>query len=293
MVGIGPGLTLRFNSSTGSMHGRAGPAAAVVAAVPWHRGQPAPTGFTCVRRPSVSVLLVENDLSLGELLGFTLEKEGFELVIAYDVSEAGELLDAASPDLLVVDLDIGPPEGLGLLREIRRTSSTPVILLVREDEEDERVRGLELGADDCLTKPFNHRVLVAHIRALFRRLGVDPSEMRPAARVITSGPVTINVPEHQVTYNGELVTLSLTEFRLLHYLVAHAGRIVPTARLVRLVRGPDVESNDAVRVLISRLRLKLHDDPRAPNLLHTVRGVGVMFKPGPRTGDEPVHDDPL
>jgi DNA-binding response OmpR family regulator len=171
---------------------------------------------------------------------------------------------------------------LDLLRELRRTSAVPVILLTSRGGEDDKVAGLDQGADDYVTKPFSHKELIARIRSQFRRRNTAWQPLGGAEGEIEAGGIVLNHAEHAATKDGRPLNLSVTEFRLLHFLMSHAGNVVPSSAVLRQVWGYDDPSGtDVVRVTIFRLRRKLEDDPARPRLLHTVPGVGFLFKREP------------
>jgi DNA-binding response OmpR family regulator len=184
------------------------------------------------------------------------------------------------PDLVVLDINLGASNGLSFLKELRRHGHAPVIMLTALDSEEDKVRGLELGADDYLTKPFSHRELIARIRAHLRRRGHDYQPRKWAAETrLHVGPITLDLSEHSVTKGGQQLSLTVTEFRLLHCLMSNAGTVVPTSALLQQVWGyHDPGGSDVVRVTVHRLRRKLDDDPAKPRLLHTIPGVGVLLK---------------
>ncbi|MDQ3808984.1 MAG: response regulator transcription factor [Chloroflexota bacterium] len=227
------------------------------------------------------ILLVDDDHELIDLLAFALQRAGLEPIQAHDGSTALRLCRESEPDLVVLDINLGGSSGLDVLRELRRESKLPVIMLTALDSEEDKVRGLELGADDYLTKPFSHRELIARIRAQLRRSGQDWQPRRRASQTrLQVGPITLDLAEHSVTKAGQLVSLTVTEFRLLHCLMSNAGTVVPTSTLLKQVWGyPDPGGSDVVRVTVHRLRRKLEADPTRPTLLHTVPGVGVLLKP--------------
>lgn len=234
------------------------------------------------------VLLVDDDRELVDLLAFALKRAGLEAVPAYDGAVAMRQMDERPPDAVVLDVNLGATSGLDLLRTIRQRSDLPAILLTALDSEDDKVRGLELGADDYLTKPFSHRELIARIRAQLRKVGQVWSAPKPAETVIQAGTVALDVAQHIVTMRGQNVSLTVTEFRLLHYLLLHAGTVVPTSVLLKHVWGyPDSAGTDVVRVTVHRLRRKLEVDPAHPRLLRTVSGVGVLYRPDATDGE--VH----
>ena len=180
---------------------------------------------------------------------------------------------------MVLDINLGASNGLEVLKELRRRTQLPVIMLTALDSEEDKVRGLEAGADDYLTKPFSHRELIARIRAQLRRSGQDwPVRKAPETR-FEVGSIVLDMAEHSVTKSGQLVSLTVTEFRLLHCLMTNAGTVVSTNSLLKQVWGyNDPGGSDVVRVTVHRLRRKLEHDPARPSLLHTIPGVGVLLK---------------
>ena len=207
------------------------------------------------------------------------------MIPAHDAATALRQFEEAQPDIAVLDVDYGHPSrgnGFDLLRELRgrpRRREVAVIMLTGMAAERDKLKGFELGADDYLTKPFSHHELLARIRALLKRSGraAAAADVPPAALAI--GPLAISVDEHAATKAGQSLNLTVTEFRVLHYLMARANAVVPTRELMKHVWGYDDPSgNEAVRVAVHRLRRKVEDDPARPRLLHTVPGVGVMLK---------------
>ena len=226
------------------------------------------------------ILLVDDDRELIDLLAFALRRAGLEPVAAHDAPAALRLFEEREPDLVVLDINLGASSGLDVLKELRRRAQLPVIMLTALDSEEDKVRGLELGADDYLTKPFSHRELIARIRAQLRRSGQDwqPQRRTPETR-LEVGSITLDLAQHSVTKAGQQVSLTVTEFRLLHCLMSNAGAVVPTGTLLKQVWGYiDPGGSDVVRVTVHRLRRKLESDPTRPSLLHTIPGVGVMLK---------------
>lgn len=235
------------------------------------------------------ILLVDDDRELIDLLAFALKRAGLEPVVAHDAPSALRQLDERQPDLVVLDINLGALSGLEVLKEIRRRAQLPVIMLTALDSEEDKVRGLELGADDYLTKPFSHRELIARIRAQLRRGGLEwPMRRAPETR-LEVGNIQLDVAEHSVSKGGQPVSLTVTEFRLLHCLMSNAGTVVLTGTLLKQVWGyQDPSGSDVVRVTVHRLRRKLEQDPSRPSLLHTIAGVGVLLKaegnPAPSPG---------
>jgi two-component system, OmpR family, response regulator VicR len=225
------------------------------------------------------LLVVDDDHDLVELLTFALTRAGFEVCAAHDSPTALRLIEEQEPALAVLDVSLGAWDGFELLQEVRRRSAIPVIMLTGHTAEEEKVRALDLGADDYITKPFSHRELVARIRANLRRVDAGAPAAPTHETELRVGPVTLNVAEHGATLDGAPLSLTVTEFRLLHYLMANAGRVATTGAVLRHVWGYDDPSgSDLVRVTTYRLRRKLGDDAASPRLLHTVPGVGLLLK---------------
>jgi two-component system response regulator VicR len=226
------------------------------------------------------ILLVDDDRELIDLLAFALKRAGLEPIAAYDAVSALRTFEERRPELVVLDINLGASNGLDVLRELRRRSELPIIMLTALDSEEDKVRGLDLGADDYLTKPFSHRELIARIRAQLRRSsGQDAQPVRRHEPRLQVGPIVLDVAEHSVSKAGQPVPLTVTEFRLLHCLMTNAGAVVPTTTLLQQVWGyADAGGSDVVRVTVHRLRRKLEEDPARPSLLHTIPGVGVLLK---------------
>jgi len=235
------------------------------------------------------ILLVDDEPDVLDLLVFLVERTGALALPAREAPAALRLFDNERPDLAIVDVMLGSSSGLDLVAELRsrsdilvaelRTpSDMPIILLTARGSEDDKVRGLEAGADDYLVKPFGHRELVARIRAHLR--STRRAGGQDADRVILrSGPLTLDVARHMAEKEGRSLNLTATEFRLLLYLMDRAGTVVPTGTLLKNVWGyDDPGAREVLRVALYRLRHKLEDDPRAPRLLHTIPGVGVVLK---------------
>ncbi len=234
----------------------------------------------------MNILLVDDDRDLVDLLTFVFQRAGFETIPAYETGAALKRLNSA--DIVVLDVNLGRESGFELLPELRKRSDVPVIMLTARGSEEDVVKGLELGADDYVTKPFNHRELVARVRTQLR--GREPKAADPQRTSLTIGPLSLDVPAHTVFKDGRMVTLSLTEFRLLHYLMVHAGSVVASEILLRQVWGyEDAAANDVVRVAVYRLRRKLEDDPSDPQLLETVPGVGIKLRTPEGWSAEPVE----
>jgi DNA-binding response OmpR family regulator len=228
----------------------------------------------------MNVLVVDDDRELCALLELSFRRAGLSAAVAYDGENGMRLVRAERPDVIVLDVNLGTSDGFEVLREIRRASRAPVVMLTARDAEDDKVRGLELGADDYVTKPFGHRELVARVRALIRRAGHELPEDASGPQVMRVGPLFMDTGQHVASRDGEKLDLTVTEFRLLHALMREAGTVIPTRRLLKQVWGhDDASSSDVIRVTLHRLRRKLGEDPAEPRLIHTVAGVGVMLRP--------------
>jgi two-component system, OmpR family, response regulator VicR len=228
------------------------------------------------------LLVVDDDHELVDLLAYALGRAGFQVVAANDSPNAIRILEEERPDAAILDVNMGPWNGLDLLKAIRQRSDIAVIMLTGLDGEGDKVRGLDLGADDYVTKPFSHRELIARIRAQLRRRSKAASAYgeAPPPPQIEIGPLSLDATKHSANKNGQPLPLTATEFRALHYLMAHAGTVVPTRTLMKHVWGfDDPSGKDTVRVTIYRLRRKIEDNPSAPRLLHTVSGVGLILNP--------------
>src|SRR4051794_832320 len=221
------------------------------------------------------ILLVEDEDSISEPLAAALRREGFAPVVVATAAAALEAFKASPPDLVLLDVMLPDGDGRELLRTIRGSSRVPVVMLTARGEEMDRVVGLELGADDYVTKPFSAAELVARLRAVLRRSEPAAPE---ALSTLAVGDVTMNLETHQVTRGGENVELTVKEFELLRVLLEHAGKVVRRQALVGEVWDPSwFGSTKTVDVHVSALRKKLGDDPAASKYVHTVRGVGFRF----------------
>lgn len=224
----------------------------------------------------MNVLVIDDDRELVEVLRFALSRSGFRVTGVIDPLLALKAVAAESPDVIVLDVNLGGWSGFDLLEEIRKRSDVPVIMLTGRAAEDDKVRGLSLGADDYIAKPFGHRELAARIRAVARRAGVSPPQ---ATGPLRAGIIELDDAAHTVLKNGEPVALTVNEFRFLKRLLQEPGKVVTTDALLQYVWGypPDQGSGDVIRVLVHRLRRKIEDDPGSPTLLITVPGVGVRL----------------
>jgi DNA-binding response OmpR family regulator len=226
----------------------------------------------------MNILIVEDDRELIDLLNFTLRRAGFSVQMAHDVPTAARLVEQTNLDLAIVDLNLGTGNGFDVLRGLRKRSEIPVIMLTGRHGEDDKVQAFELGADDYMVKPFSHRELIARVRAQLRRNVQTAIVTQPVGRQLEIGPLRLDAASHKATKDGQPLDLTITEFRLLEYLMVNAGTLVPTRTILKQVWGyEDAGATDVVRVTVYRLRRKIEDQPKNPQLLHTVPGVGVML----------------
>jgi two-component system, OmpR family, response regulator RegX3 len=223
------------------------------------------------------ILVVEDEESLSDPLSYMLRKEGFEVALAESGPAALEEFDRRGADLVLLDLMLPGLSGTEVCRALRARSTVPVIMLTAKDGEVDKVVGLELGADDYVTKPYSARELVARIRAVLRRHG-EPDELVTAT--VEAGPVRLDVDRHVVSVGGEAVSMPLKEFELLELLLRNAGRVLTRGQLIDRVWGSDyVGDTKTLDVHVKRLRAKVEPDPGAPRHIVTVRGLGYKFEP--------------
>ena len=222
------------------------------------------------------ILIVEDEPSLAEPLAFLLQREGYDTEIAADGRSALTAFDRSGADLVLLDLMLPGLSGTEVCRALRSRSSVPVIMLTAKDSEVDKVVGLELGADDYVTKPYSGRELVARIRAVLRRHG-EPAD--PVPTTVEAGPVRLDVDRHLVSVDGRPVSLPLKEFELLELLLRNAGRVLTRGQLIDRVWGSDyVGDTKTLDVHIKRLRGKVEPEPAAPRHIVTVRGLGYKFE---------------
>ena len=222
------------------------------------------------------VLVVEDEESFSDALSFMLRREGYEVGVAADGASALDEFDRHGADLVLLDLMLPGISGTEVCRTLRQRSSVPIIMVTAKDGEVDKVVGLELGADDYVTKPVSSRELVARIRAVLRRRG-EPEEMLPS--ILEAGPVRIDVDRHVVAVRGETIAMPLKEFDLLELLVRNAGRVLTRGQIIDRVWGSDyVGDTKTLDVHVKRLRAKIEEDPRNPALILTVRGLGYKFE---------------
>jgi len=223
------------------------------------------------------VLVVEDEESFSDALSYMLRKEGFEVAVAGSGPDAIDEFDRGGADLVLLDLMLPGLPGTEVCRTLRARSNVPVIMLTAKDGEIDKVVGLELGADDYVTKPFSSRELVARIRAVLRRRLGDTDELLPAT--LEAGPVRMDVDRHTVSVDGAPVQLPLKEFELLELLLRNTGRVLTRMQLIDRIWGADyVGDTKTLDVHVKRLRSKIEPDPGNPRYLVTVRGLGYKFE---------------
>lgn len=221
------------------------------------------------------ILIVEDEVALAEPLAYLLELEGYETAHAEDGIRAMEMFEQQGADLVLLDLMLPGRSGTEVCTRIRQRSQVPIIMVTAKDSEVDTVVGLELGADDYVTKPYSTRELVARIRAVLRRRAVEEDD----GAVIEIGRVRLDSDSHMVRVGGEPVAMPLREFELLEYLMRNAGRVLTRAQLIDRVWGSDYFGDTkTLDVHIKRLRAKIEEDPANPTRVATLRGLGYRFE---------------
>lgn len=223
------------------------------------------------------ILVVEDEESLSEPLAFMLGREGFDVQVVDNGIDAVSEFERAGADLVLLDVMLPGQSGMEVCKQIRATSVVPIIMLTAKDSEIDKVLGLELGADDYVTKPYSARELIARVRAVLRRRGAEPEETNESA--IEGGPVRMDIERHIVTVDGNPVPMPLKEFELLEMLLRNTGRVLTRSQLIDRVWGSDyVGDTKTLDVHIKRLRSKVEPDPSNPRYVVTVRGLGYKFE---------------
>ena len=224
------------------------------------------------------VLVVEDEDSFSDALSYMLRKEGFEVSVAATGTSALTEFDRTGADIVLLDLMLPEMSGTEVCRQLRSRSHVPIIMVTARDSEIDKVVGLEIGADDYVTKPYSPRELVARIRAVLRRQAGDTTELTPPT--LAAGPVRMDVERHVVTISGDAVPLPLKEFELLEMLLRNAGRVLTRGQLIDRVWGADyVGDTKTLDVHVKRLRSKIEPEPSTPRYIVTVRGLGYKFEP--------------
>jgi two-component system response regulator RegX3 len=231
------------------------------------------------KEPSLArVLVVEDEESFSDALSYMLRKEGFEVSVAPTGTSALTQFDRTGADIVLLDLMLPEMSGTEVCRQLRQRSAVPIIMVTARDSEIDKVVGLEIGADDYVTKPYSPRELVARIRAVLRRQSGDATEI--SAPTLAAGPVRMDVERHVVTVGGSSVQLPLKEFELLELLLRNAGRVLTRGQLIDRVWGADyVGDTKTLDVHVKRLRSKVEPEPSTPRYIVTVRGLGYKFEP--------------
>jgi two-component system response regulator RegX3 len=224
------------------------------------------------------ILIVEDEASFSEALAFLLSKEGFETAVAETGREALDMFNAKGADLILLDLMIPVVSGVEVCRSIRTHSQVPIIMLTAKDAEIDKVVGLEIGADDYVTKPYSSRELIARIKAVLRR-GQAEDQVDYDEDLLEVGPIRLNIGKHQVFVKGNPVALPLKEFELLEFLMRNSGRVLTRSQLIDRVWGGDYYGDTkTLDVHIKRLRAKVEEDPANPVLIQTIRGLGYKLE---------------
>ncbi|SCF36691.1 two-component system, OmpR family, response regulator RegX3 [Micromonospora mirobrigensis] len=222
--------------------------------------------------------MVEDEESFSDALSYMLRKEGFEVSVAATGTDALTEFDRTGADIVLLDLMLPEMSGTEVCRQLRQRSHVPIIMVTARDSEIDKVVGLEIGADDYVTKPYSPRELVARIRAVLRRQTAEAAES--GAPTLAAGPVRMDIERHVVTVEGAQVQLPLKEFELLELLLRNAGRVLTRGQLIDRVWGADyVGDTKTLDVHVKRLRSKVEPEPSAPRFIVTVRGLGYKFEP--------------
>lgn len=225
------------------------------------------------------ILVVDDEPHIVELVRYNLVQEGFEVSVAHDGHEALEKARQETPDLVVLDLMLPYVDGLEICRQLRRDRAVPILMLTAKDGEQDRVLGLELGADDYVTKPFSPRELVARVRAILRRTARDADHAEESP--VRVGDLALDPTTHEVRLAGRLIDLTTKEFNLLRLLMSHPNQVFTRDFLLEHIWGYEYfGSTRTVDMHVSRLREKIEDNPDAPTYIMTVRGVGYKIKKG-------------
>ncbi|NLM51407.1 MAG: response regulator transcription factor [Firmicutes bacterium] len=226
-----------------------------------------------------TLLVVDDEKPIAEILKYNLEREGYTVVVAYDGEEALRLAKSCKPDLILLDIMLPKKDGFAVCREIRQKSNVPIIMLTAKDTELDKVLGLELGADDYVTKPFSAREVVARVKALLRR-AVQP-KVEEVGEILTCQDLVVDTGRMEVMVNKQTVDLTYREYLLLTYLMRHAGYVISREKLLEEVWGYDFYGDErTVDVAIRRLREKIEPNPSEPRYILTKRGVGYLMGKG-------------
>lgn len=226
------------------------------------------------------ILVVDDEKPIADILLFNLKKEGYDVYCAYDGNEALKMVEEIMPDLILLDIMLPQRDGMEVCREVRKKYEMPIIMLTAKDSEIDKVLGLELGADDYVTKPFSTRELIARVKANLRRHQTNLSQQEEdETNEIELGSLTIHPDAYIVSKRGEMIELTHREFELLHYLAQHIGQVMTREHLLQTVWGYDYFGDvRTVDVTVRRLREKIEDNPSHPTWIVTRRGVGYYLR---------------
>ncbi len=226
------------------------------------------------------ILVVDDEKPIADILQFNLKKEGYAVYCAYDGNQALEMVEEVNPDLILLDIMLPNKDGMEVCREVRKKYEMPIIMLTAKDSEIDKVLGLELGADDYVTKPFSTRELLARVKANLRRQQAnDTTDAKGTSNEISIGSLVIHPDAYVVSKRGETIELTHREFELLHYLAQHIGQVMTREHLLQTVWGYDYFGDvRTVDVTVRRLREKIEDNPSHPTWIVTRRGVGYYLK---------------
>ena len=229
--------------------------------------------------PTTTILVVEDEEAFVDALTVGLQREGFRVQVARDGAQALDLFDAVAPDLVLLDVMLPKVSGIDVCRELRRRSTVPIIMVTAKGSEIDTVVGLEVGADDYVTKPYRLRELVARMRAVLRRSPADIAQIVSTAEALRVGDVALDPERHEVVIRDEQVSLPLKEFELLALLLENAGRVLSRDTLIDRIWGLDyVGDTKTLDVHVKRLRTKVEDDPSNPTRIVTIRGLGYKYE---------------
>jgi DNA-binding response OmpR family regulator len=222
----------------------------------------------------MKALIVDDDLALADVVSFTMRRAGFEVIVAHDGQTALDRWRESEPDLIILDINLPKLNGLAVCQRIRTEASTPIIILSVRGEEDDVVRGLELGADDYIVKPFSPRQLVARSEAVLRR-----SEMKPISNApLTAGNLTLDLTRNEILSDDKPIKLTKLETRLMEVLMINCGQVLPFDMLIDSIWGPSAGDRVMLKQLVYRLRRKIEADPSNPHRLTTISGIGYSLE---------------
>jgi two-component system, OmpR family, response regulator RegX3 len=232
-----------------------------------------------------TILIIEDEVPLAEALKYTLGREGYATELAHDGATGLELFERDGADLVLLDIMLPVKDGLEVCRTIRRSSSVPIIMVTAKDSDVDEILGLEMGADDYITKPFNARTLVTRIRAVLRRAG-EEREVAEGTEPLEWGDIVMDRDKHEVTVRGEAVDLTPIEYALLELLLSRPTKVMPRTQILQVVWGDFYGSGKTLDVHVRHLREKIEEDPANPVYIQTVRGMGYKLGAVSREGTD-------